>query len=69
VGNELTDLDRVNKLFVARLATPVLDAGDSRPRIKRRVDLDGIEVFRIVSPGRRRNHAISNSASRAPNMH
>jgi hypothetical protein len=48
VGNELTDLDRVNVLFVARLATPVLDAGDSRPRIKRRVDLDGIEVFQIV---------------------
>ena len=39
---------RVSKVSLAGLTAPGLDAGGSRPRVKRCVDFDGIKVFQIA---------------------
>jgi hypothetical protein len=48
VSDVFADLDGVNELFLARLAPPGLNAGNRRPRVKGRVDFDGVEVLQVV---------------------
>ena len=49
VGDELADLDRIDELFLAGLTAPGLNAGNGRPRVKRSVDFDGVEVFQVMT--------------------
>ena len=49
VGDELADLDRIDERFLAGLTAPGLNAGNGRPRVKRSVDFDGVEVFQVMA--------------------
>ena len=49
VGDELADLDRIDERFLARLTAPGLNAGNGRPRVKRSVDFDGVELFQVMA--------------------
>src|SRR6185437_8858428 len=48
MSDEFTDLDGINELFLAGLASPGLNVGNRRPRVKGRVDFDGVEALQVV---------------------
>jgi hypothetical protein len=48
MGDEFTDFDSVNKLFLAGLTPPGLNVGNRWPRVKGCVDFDGVEALQVV---------------------